>query len=47
MRLYLLKQSCPTPFQGRGIDVDITLDLMIHDIDVVLSIFDGNAVSDV
>lgn len=27
-----------SPFQGRGIDVDITLDLMIHDIDIVLSI---------
>jgi len=27
-----------SPFQGRGIDVDITLDLMIHDIDIILSI---------
>lgn len=26
------------PFVGRGIDVDISLDLMIHDIDIVLSI---------
>ncbi|MCE5312828.1 MAG: Gfo/Idh/MocA family oxidoreductase [Nitrospiraceae bacterium] len=26
------------PFVGRGVDVDITLDLMIHDIDIVLSI---------
>jgi len=26
-----------SPFLGRGIDVDVTLDLMIHDIDVVLS----------
>ncbi len=24
------------PFQGRGIDVDVVLDLMIHDIDIVL-----------
>ncbi|MBF0505351.1 MAG: Gfo/Idh/MocA family oxidoreductase [Nitrospirae bacterium] len=36
-----------SPFQGRGIDVDITLDLMIHDIDVVLSIMDGNPLSDI
>ncbi len=27
-----------SPFQGRGTDVDITLDLMIHDIDVILSL---------
>ncbi|MBI5204183.1 MAG: Gfo/Idh/MocA family oxidoreductase [Nitrospirae bacterium] len=26
-----------SPFLGRGIDVDITLDLMIHDIDIILS----------
>ncbi len=27
-----------SPFTGRGIDVDVTLDLMIHDIDIVMSI---------
>ncbi|MFA5354853.1 MAG: Gfo/Idh/MocA family oxidoreductase [Thermodesulfovibrionales bacterium] len=27
-----------SPYQGRGIDVDITLDLMIHDIDLVCSL---------
>ena len=27
-----------SPFLGRGVDVDVTLDLMIHDIDIVLSI---------
>ncbi len=27
-----------SPFLGRGIDVDITLDLMIHDIDIILAI---------
>lgn len=27
-----------SPYLGRGIDVDITLDLMIHDIDIVLAI---------
>lgn len=26
-----------SPFLGRGIDVDVTLDLMIHDIDIMLS----------
>ncbi len=36
-----------SPFQGRGVDVDITLDLMIHDIDVVLSIMGESVVSDV
>jgi predicted dehydrogenase len=27
-----------SPFSGRGIDVDVILDLMIHDIDIILSI---------
>ncbi len=27
-----------TPYRGRGIDVDVVLDLMIHDIDIVLSL---------
>lgn len=27
-----------SPFLGRGIDVDITLDLMIHDIDIILAV---------
>jgi predicted dehydrogenase len=27
-----------SPFMGRGIDVDVTLDLMIHDIDIILSL---------
>lgn len=27
-----------SPFLGRGIDVDITLDLMIHDIDIIFSL---------
>jgi predicted dehydrogenase len=26
-----------SPFLGRGVDVDVTLDLMIHDIDIVMS----------
>jgi len=28
-------------FKGRGIDVDVVLDLMIHDIDIVLSVVDS------
>jgi predicted dehydrogenase len=36
-----------SPFQGRGTDVDITLDLMIHDIDIVLGIMQGNPVTSV
>ncbi|MCX7913500.1 MAG: Gfo/Idh/MocA family oxidoreductase [Thermodesulfovibrionales bacterium] len=31
-----------SPFTGRGIDVDIILDLMIHDIDIILSILSTN-----
>lgn len=27
-----------SPFLGRGVDVDVTLDLMIHDIDIILSL---------
>lgn len=30
-----------SPFLGRGVDVDITLDLMIHDIDIVTSLIDS------
>jgi len=30
-----------SPFSGRGIDVDVILDLMIHDIDIILSIVDS------
>lgn len=31
-----------SPFTGRGIDVDIAVDLMIHDIDIILSILSVN-----
>lgn len=30
-----------TPFQGRGTDVNVILDLMIHDIDLILSLVDS------
>ncbi|MDA8433936.1 MAG: Gfo/Idh/MocA family oxidoreductase [Nitrospiraceae bacterium] len=33
-----------SPFLGRGTDVDVTLDLMIHDIDIVLSIIQSEPV---
>lgn len=37
-----------SPFLGRGIDVDITLDLMIHDIDIILALLaHGGASPDV
>ena len=29
------------PFKGRGADVNVVLDLMIHDLDVILSMIDG------
>ncbi|HEY5623635.1 MAG TPA: Gfo/Idh/MocA family oxidoreductase, partial [Gammaproteobacteria bacterium] len=29
------------PFKGRGADVNVVLDLMIHDLDVILSLVDG------
>jgi predicted dehydrogenase len=29
------------PFKGRGADVDVVLDLMIHDLDVILSLVEG------
>jgi predicted dehydrogenase len=32
-----------SPFLGRGIDVDITLDLMIHDIDIILALISAEA----
>ncbi|BCB95364.1 UDP-N-acetylglucosamine 3-dehydrogenase [Dissulfurispira thermophila] len=35
-----------SPFLGRGIDVDITLDLMIHDIDIVLALMRQSSDSD-
>jgi predicted dehydrogenase len=35
-----------SPFLGRGIDVDVTLDLMIHDIDIVMSLV-GSEVKDI
>jgi predicted dehydrogenase len=36
-----------SPFPNRGLDVDVTLDLMIHDIDIVMSLLEGAAVKDV
>lgn len=33
-----------SPFLGRGIDVDVTLDLMIHDIDIILSLVNSDIV---
>jgi predicted dehydrogenase len=33
------------PFKTRGADVDVVLDLMIHDLDVILSLIDGKPTS--
>ena len=33
------------PFRGRGADVDVVLDLMIHDLDVMLSLIDAQPIS--
>lgn len=34
-----------SPFPGRGTDVSVVLDLMIHDLDIVLALVGGNVVS--
>jgi predicted dehydrogenase len=34
-----------TPFRGRGAEVDVVLDLMIHDLDIVLSLVRSEALS--
>lgn len=36
-----------SPFLGRGTDVDITLDLMIHDIDIILAILGQKSIKDI
>jgi predicted dehydrogenase len=36
--IVLIEAERLSPFLGRGIDVDITLDLMIHDIDIILAL---------
>lgn len=36
-----------SPFLGRGIDVPVTLDLMIHDIDIVCALAGGSAIKDI
>jgi len=33
------------PFKSRGVDVDVVLDLMIHDLDVILSLIDSEPIS--
>lgn len=36
---FFIESERVSPYLGRGVDVDITLDLMIHDIDIALSAF--------
>ncbi|RLB04406.1 MAG: gfo/Idh/MocA family oxidoreductase [Deltaproteobacteria bacterium] len=38
---FLIESYRLSPFTGRGTDVDVILDLMIHDIDIILSIVDS------
>jgi predicted dehydrogenase len=33
-----------TPFRGRGVEVDVVLDLMIHDLDILLSLVESEVV---
>lgn len=35
---FLIESQRLTPFSGRGADVDVVLDLMVHDIDIVLNL---------
>jgi predicted dehydrogenase len=36
-----------SPFLGRATDVDVTLDLMIHDIDIITSLLGGSPIRDI
>lgn len=36
-----------SPFLGRGTDVDVTLDLMIHDIDIIMSLVAPSSIKDI
>jgi predicted dehydrogenase len=36
-----------SPFVGRSTDVDVTLDLMIHDIDITMSLMGGSPIRDI
>ena len=40
----LLESFRLAPFTGRGADVDVILDLMIHDLDIILSLLDDEVV---
>ena len=40
----LLESFRLAPFSGRGADVDVILDLMIHDLDIILSLLDDEVV---
>ena len=44
---YLIEAERVSPFLGRATDVDTTLDLMIHDIDIVTSLLGGAAITDI
>lgn len=42
---YLIEAERVSPYLGRATDVDTTLDLMIHDIDIVTSLLGGAAIT--
>jgi predicted dehydrogenase len=39
---FMIESYRTGPYTGRGIDVDVVLDLMVHDIDIVLSLVPSN-----
>ena len=44
---FLIEAERVSPYLGRGTDVDTTLDLMIHDIDIVTSLLGGASIKNI
>jgi predicted dehydrogenase len=45
--LEFIESERVSPFLGRAMDVDVTLDLMIHDIDIIMSLVGGSPIKDI
>jgi predicted dehydrogenase len=45
--LEFIESERVSPFVGRATDVDVTLDLMIHDIDIIMSLVGGSPIKDI
>jgi predicted dehydrogenase len=45
--LEFIESERVSPFVGRSTDVDVTLDLMIHDIDIIMSLVGGSPIKDI